>query len=36
MSKKSKDGIRVKFVGTNSEDVTGSCTHIQSKDTQIL
>lgn len=36
MGKKTKDGVRVRFVGTNNEDVTGSCTHIQSKEVQIL
>ena len=36
MAKKSKNSIRVRFVGTNSEDVTGSCTHIQSENKQIL
>lgn len=33
---KTKNKIRVSFVGANSEDVTGSCTHIQMADEQIL
>lgn len=36
MSQKTKNKIRVSFVGTNSESVTGSCTHIQSENKQIL
>lgn len=33
---KSKDKIKVSFVGTNATDVTGSCIHIQLPDCQIL
>ena len=33
---KKKNGIRVSFVGANSEEVTGSCTHIKSNDLEIL
>lgn len=35
MSKK-KNTIKVSFVGANSEEVTGSCTHIKSGDLEIL
>ena len=31
MKKKSKDKIRVSFIGGNAEDVTGSCIHIQTE-----
>jgi metallo-beta-lactamase family protein len=33
---KSKNKIQINFVGTNAEDVTGSCIHIQTPNTQIL
>ena len=36
MKKKSKDKIRVSFIGGNAEDVTGSCIHIQTETKQIL
>lgn len=36
MSKKDKDKIRVRFVGQNSHEVTGSCIHIQAESKQIL
>lgn len=36
MAKKKQNDIRVRFVGTNSEDVTGSCTHVVFDKTQIL
>lgn len=34
--KKEKSGIKVNFYGTNSMEVTGSCTHISVADTQLL
>lgn len=34
--KKDKAGIKVKFCGTNSMEVTGSCTHISVADKQLL
>jgi metallo-beta-lactamase family protein len=34
--KKIKSGIKVKFCGTNSMEVTGSCTHISVADKQLL
>lgn len=36
MANKKKDRIRVSFVGSNSEEVTGSCTHVRTKNEQIL
>ena len=36
MAKKKKNEIVVSFPGTNAEDVTGSCTHIEAGERQIL
>ncbi len=36
MSKKSKDKIRVSFVGNNAEDVTGSMTLIEFGEHKVL
>ena len=36
MSKKRKEKIRVHFIGNNSTDVTGSCTHIEMDNYQLL
>jgi metallo-beta-lactamase family protein len=36
MTKRKSEKIRVRFVGQNSHEVTGSCIHIQMEDKQIL